>query len=170
MECSVRQIDPCRCRIGIKIPVVESEVVYDGCWDTMQRKVRSKGIPGFRKNKIPDNVLEARFGPQVAQQAFQKVVNDALDTALEQAKIRHHTQFAFQFQSSRRFWRGSPIAFDVTWYNRGLHPALIKLPGERGEWPAWRRQDDTAGEIATMLMKELQADKGGSRDISVSAG
>ena len=170
MECGVRQIDPCRCRISIKIPVEESETAYADRVEAAQRQARADGIPGFRRNKIPDAVIMARLGPQIEQQAFQKVVNNAVDNALAANNVVHHTQMQFQFQSSRLVWRGKPIVFDVTFYNRVLHPALIKLPGARGDLPAWSRIDGHEGEIGDRLWAKLQADKGGSHDVRVSAG
>ena len=40
-------------------------------------------LPGFRKGKIPANVVEQRFGPAVDQELLDKVIGDAYRKALE---------------------------------------------------------------------------------------
>jgi trigger factor len=44
-------------------------------------------LPGFRKGRIPSNVVEQRFGPSVDQELLDKVIGDAYRKALESKSL-----------------------------------------------------------------------------------
>ncbi|MDY6936263.1 MAG: trigger factor [Cyanobacteriota bacterium] len=71
--------------LEIEIPPELSAKTYDR---TLQNFQRSVNIPGFRKGKVPRQVLLQRLGPdRIKAAALEEIVQEALKQAIEQEKI-----------------------------------------------------------------------------------
>ena len=71
--------------LEIEIPAEMSKQAYD---QVLRKFMRSANIPGFRKGKVPRQVLLQRFGQaQVKAAAIEELVQDAVEQAVEQEKI-----------------------------------------------------------------------------------
>jgi trigger factor len=65
METTVEQLDGNRVKVHVAVPATEFEKSIDSAFRTLAGQVR---IPGFRPGKAPRQILEARFGPDVARE------------------------------------------------------------------------------------------------------
>ncbi len=103
-------------QIGLEIEITPemSKQAYER---VLQEFTRSTNIPGFRKGKVPRQVLIQRFGPtRIKAAAVEDLVDKALKEALQQEKIEAIGNF--QLRSSfdeliTQFEPGNPLTFSA---------------------------------------------------------
>jgi trigger factor len=103
-------------QIGLQIEISPevSQQAYD---KALQKFMRTASIPGFRKGKVPRQVLIQRFGSsQIKATVIEELVQDSLLKALEQEKIEAIGNF--QLRSSfdellQQFEPGSALTFSA---------------------------------------------------------
>ena len=76
MESSIERISPVECRIKVEIPWTD---VSSRLTDKMRDLRRQARLPGFRAGKVPDKVLEQRFGKGVREELAGELVGDVPD-------------------------------------------------------------------------------------------
>ena len=91
---------------------------------------KSSNIKGFRKGKAPRSVLERVYGPQVAEQLEQTLIQETIADALEQAGV---TAVAPPAVDSTAPHHGEPFSYTAHVEVRPpiSLPALDGLPGKR---------------------------------------
>lgn len=100
--------------LEIEIPPEVAQQAYD---KVLQTFMRSANIPGFRKGKVPKQVLIQRFGSsQIKAAAVEELVQDSFRQALEQENIEAIGNF--QLRSSfdeliQQFQPGSSLTFSA---------------------------------------------------------
>ncbi len=103
-------------QVGLEIEIT-SEMSKQAYERVLQDFTRSTNIPGFRKGKVPRQVLIQRFGPtRIKAAAVEDLVDKALKAALEQEKIEAIGNF--QLRSSfeelvSQFEPGNPLTFSA---------------------------------------------------------
>jgi trigger factor len=135
-----------RWRRRLTVTVPASEV--DSGRDEAMKKLSSRlKLPGFRKGKIPPNVLEQRFGSSLQQETLDKVIGAAYRVALESEELRPISEgqvedINYQPASDLTF----SIAFDV-------HPEieLARLGGFVVERPAVEVTDEQVDQVLDRL-------------------
>src|SRR5213592_4966023 len=50
--------------------------------------VRNARVPGFRKGKLPDHLIEKQFGPAINQETMDRVIQETYPEALQQENIQ----------------------------------------------------------------------------------
>jgi len=104
-------------QIGLEIEITPemSKKAYE---QVIQKFTRSANIPGFRKGKVPRQVLIQRFGSvQLKATALEELIDETLKQAIEQEKIEALGNF--QLQSSfedlvSQFVPGSALTFSAS--------------------------------------------------------
>lgn len=78
---------------------VEAEVFETGLQKAYKKVVKQVAIPGFRKGRVPRELLEAHFGKEILfEDALEYVVPDAYEKALEELDIDPIAQPEFDFE------------------------------------------------------------------------
>ncbi|CFX81965.1 Trigger factor [Syntrophomonas zehnderi OL-4] len=78
---------------------VEAEVFEKGLQKAYKKVVKQVAIPGFRKGRVPRELLEAHFGKEILfEDALEYVVPDAYEKALEELNIDPIAQPEFDFE------------------------------------------------------------------------
>jgi trigger factor len=104
-------------QVGLQIEVTP-EVTKQAYEQVIQKFTRSANIPGFRKGKVPRQVLVQRFGSlQLKAAALEELIDDSLKQAIEQEKIEALGNF--QLRSSfeelvAQYEPGSPLTFSAS--------------------------------------------------------
>ncbi|PSB26831.1 trigger factor [Stenomitos frigidus] len=104
-------------QIGLEIEITPemSQKAYE---QVIQKFTRSANIPGFRKGKVPRQVLIQRFGSvQIKATALEELIDETLKQAIEQEKI--DALGNFQLRSSfddlvSQFVPGSALTFSAS--------------------------------------------------------
>ncbi|NES23058.1 MAG: trigger factor [Symploca sp. SIO3E6] len=101
--------------LEIEIPAETTKKVYD---KVVQNLSRSANIPGFRKGKVPRQILLQRMGVQrIKEAALEDLVQDGLKQAIEQEKIEAlgNYQLLSKFEElSSQFKPGEPLTFSAS--------------------------------------------------------
>ncbi|NCV83014.1 MAG: trigger factor, partial [Actinobacteria bacterium] len=85
MKSAVETLSPTRVRISIDVDFKELEPHVKTAYQTISEKVV---IPGFRKGKVPNKIIDQRVGrPAVLQEAVNEAVPKAYADALKDKKV-----------------------------------------------------------------------------------
>ena len=94
-------------RLTITIPAEQLEQEKKTTAKRLAQKVR---LPGFRKGKVPAQVLEKRFGPAIEQETIERVVGEAYREAIQREKLRPISQAEID---NIDYQSGSDLTFNV---------------------------------------------------------
>ncbi|NER45946.1 MAG: trigger factor [Symploca sp. SIO1A3] len=101
--------------LEIEIPAETTKKVYE---KVVQNLSRSANIPGFRKGKVPRQILLQRMGVQrIKEAALEDLVQDGLKQAIEQEKIEAlgNYQLLSKFEELiSQFNPGEPLTFSAS--------------------------------------------------------
>jgi trigger factor len=104
-------------QIGLEIEI-EPETSKQAYEKKLQEFTRTANIPGFRKGKVPRQVLVQRFGStRIKATVLEELIETSLKQALEQEKIDAIGQFELRSsfdQLVSQFEPGSPLTFSAT--------------------------------------------------------
>ncbi|MHC4939565.1 MAG: trigger factor [Planctomycetota bacterium] len=84
MAFSVETTGPCRKKVSVTIP---SELVSEEFDKTYRNLIKTVPIQGFRPGKAPRGLVEKRYGPQVAAEVKQTLLDSAYERALKDNEI-----------------------------------------------------------------------------------
>ena len=85
MPTEVTDVGPCKRRISISIPADEVKKAFSTAWQHARRNVQ---IKGFRPGKVPNSILEKRYGTYVQQEVKEHLINDAFRSAIDKHSLR----------------------------------------------------------------------------------
>ena len=101
--------------LEIEIPAETTKKVYE---KVVQNLARSANIPGFRKGKVPRQILLQRMGVErIKEAAIEDLVQDSLKQAIEQEKIEALGNYKLisKFEElSSKFKPGEPLSFSAS--------------------------------------------------------
>jgi len=89
MTIEIEDIDSCNKKIKFDIPLKEYQVQITNYYKTLSRDVK---VPGFRKGKVPQSLLEKQFGPQVKQEVLTQLISDHVMAAIQEKGLRAVSQ------------------------------------------------------------------------------
>ncbi len=101
--------------LEIEISAETTQKVYE---KVVQNLARSANIPGFRKGKVPRQILLQRMGPQrIKEAALEDLVQDGLKQAIEQESIKvlgNYKLISTFEELSSQFKPGEPLTFSAS--------------------------------------------------------
>lgn len=77
---NIEKLERSAVRLTVTVGKDDVKAAYDGLLKDYAKNVR---IDGFRKGKVPSNILERKFGPQLRLDAMGRVMDEAVEKALE---------------------------------------------------------------------------------------
>lgn len=100
--------------LEIEIPAETTKQVYE---KVVQNLSRSVNIPGFRKGKVPRQILLQRLGPQrIKEAALEDLVQDGLKQAIEQESVEaigNYKLISTFEELISQFQPGEPLTFSA---------------------------------------------------------
>ncbi len=136
-------------RISVTVPAERVQRTRSAVAAQVTRNVR---LPGFRKGKLPPQIVEKRFGPSIEQETLDRTIQDAYREALdaqEMAPINQGTIDKIEYEP------GSDLVFEVAFEVRP-EPELARLSGFSATRPAVNIGDDEADAV----LERLRTDRG----------
>jgi trigger factor len=85
MQVQVARISPVVLEVAVEVPADVVNAQIEKAYGTLQRKAR---VRGFRPGKAPRQVLARLYGPQVASDVVNALVNDTLPKALSAKQVQ----------------------------------------------------------------------------------
>jgi len=89
MNIEIEEIDACNKKIKFDIPFKEYQGKIKNYYKTLSRDVK---VPGFRKGKVPQSLLEKQFGPRVKQEVLTQLISDHVMAAIQEKGLRAVSQ------------------------------------------------------------------------------
>ncbi|GJL78570.1 MAG: trigger factor [Nitrospinaceae bacterium] len=89
MNIEIEEIDACNKKIKFDIPHQEYQTKIKNYYKTLGRDVK---VPGFRKGKVPQSLLEKQFGPRVKQEVLTQLISDHVMEAIQEKGLRAVSQ------------------------------------------------------------------------------
>ena len=80
MKCEVEEIDTCNRKLKIEIPLSDYQSQIKAYYQKLSKQVK---IPGFRPGKVPQSIMEKRFGPEVKQEVLTQMVSDSINRGIQ---------------------------------------------------------------------------------------
>jgi len=81
---AIEQAGPCKKKVSIEIPEETIKNATDEQYNSLRKEAM---VPGFRKGRAPQRLLEKRFGKEVIEQVKLKLLADASDTAIKDNQL-----------------------------------------------------------------------------------
>ncbi len=85
MKCEVEDIDACNKNLKIEIPLDDYKSQLKAYYAKLSHQVK---VPGFRKGKVPQAMLEKRFGAEVKQEVLSQMVSDSINHGIQEHNLR----------------------------------------------------------------------------------
>lgn len=85
MKSTVEQINPVQYRVNVEVSPEEVNVAFEAAYRSIQKKAR---IQGFRPGKAPLGMIRKLYGPNVAGEVHEKLINQHLFNALGEQQVR----------------------------------------------------------------------------------
>lgn len=84
MQVSTETKEGLKRAVTVTIPAEDVKKAYDNSFKNTAKRAR---IDGFRKGHIPANIIETQFGGQILMDAYDQLINQTVDKALEEAGV-----------------------------------------------------------------------------------
>ncbi len=108
MQVQVARISPVVLEVAVEVPADAVRVEVDKAYSNLQRKAR---VRGFRPGKAPRQVLAHLYGPQVASDVVNAIVNGTLPKALSEKNVQPINQPKVE---AGKFEQGSTFSYKAT--------------------------------------------------------
>jgi trigger factor len=106
----VSDAGPSRKRLKIEVP---AEAVAAKVKESMLTIAATAEIPGFRKGKVPPQLLEKRFGPSIRNEARTQLLTEAYQKALEETKLKVVGDPVAENMEQTDMADGKPMVFEL---------------------------------------------------------
>src|SRR5690606_11989885 len=80
LHIAAHQASACSRRLSITVPADRGKRTRGRVAEQVARGIR---LPGFRKGKLPQRIIEQRFGPSIDQETIDRLIQEAYQEALE---------------------------------------------------------------------------------------
>jgi trigger factor len=85
VQVNVERLGPCQARIQFTVPSAEFQATYKRGLANVSQNANMKG---FRPGKVPVQIIEKQFGPQVKNDAIEHFVRQAYDQAAKENQLK----------------------------------------------------------------------------------
>jgi len=104
----VTELEAGKKQLEVEIPSEEVETAKQAAFKKYQEKA---ALPGFRKGKVPLNVIKARFGKAIEAEVIEELVSQTYRNAEEEQGIRPASTAQIE---EIDFAEGQPLRFKAT--------------------------------------------------------
>lgn len=95
MEVSIENISALRRLVQVKVPADEVEVRLK---DRVSELAQGARIDGFRKGKVPKQLIVQRYGKQLQDEVYRNLLDETLDESLRQEQLQPVALFDLDFK------------------------------------------------------------------------
>jgi len=85
MRVSVEELSPCKRALTVEVPPDAVRPAVEGAWRKLGQRV---ALPGFRRGKVPREILERRFHDAIREEVLHEVIPTSYRQAVEQSQLR----------------------------------------------------------------------------------
>ena len=107
---TIADAGPCAKKISIEIP---ADVVDANIGDSLATLAAEAQLPGFRKGKAPQSLIERKFGNHVREEAKNQLVASAYQEAVDEHKLKVIGEPTSETLKDIKLETGKPLKFEV---------------------------------------------------------
>lgn len=107
MNISIEKVDGLEKKMQVSIPATEFDSAFDKKFKSVAKTIT---MPGFRKGKIPANVIQNRYGGAIFSEVAQDLISDALQTGMKEHDCNPVAMPRVNVTKSER---GQPLEFEA---------------------------------------------------------
>jgi trigger factor len=147
---NITDAGPCKKKISIEIPQEKISKVLD---EQYKELGRGTVVPGFRKGRAPQRLLEKRFGKEISEQTKLKLLADAGQTAIKDSALDALGDPDIDYEKVELPSEGSlKFDFEIEVRPQFQLPSLEGIPVEK---PKLEVTDDAVEQEIAELQKRL---------------
>lgn len=105
MQVQVARISPVMMEVAVEVPAADVKAEVEKVYSNLQKKAH---VRGFRPGKAPRQVLAHLYGPQVASDVVNAIVNDTLPKVLSDKNVQPINQPQVE---AGKFDQGAPFSY-----------------------------------------------------------
>jgi trigger factor len=166
-------------RLRITVPASQIERERRHAAQRLSQRVR---LPGFRKGRIPQEVMEKRFGPVIEQETIERLMGEAYRAAVQQEGFQPITEAEI---ANITYQAGTDLTFDVGFEIRPqidlarvggftvqrptaeiteteIDQVLERLREQHAVWSPLADEPPAAGDMVTVEITSQEADGSGT--------
>lgn len=84
MQLNIEEIDACTKRLSIELPAEEVSRAYERVYQRLRKSLR---VPGFRKGKVPKNIITQNYGDLVEREVLEHLIPESYSAALKESSL-----------------------------------------------------------------------------------
>jgi trigger factor len=85
MKATVENINSVQRRVKVTVPAESVDKAFDAVYKRLQKKAN---FHGFRPGKVPLNIVKKSYGPSIAWEVGEKLINDSLFGAMKEHDVK----------------------------------------------------------------------------------
>lgn len=164
MKVTDKKLENARMELTVEIPVERVSDEYDRVFREIQKNAK---IDGFRKGKVPLNIIEKRYYDNAGGQVAENLVKETVWEAMSEKKVAPISQPVYDFDSIQR---DEPFTYRAVFET----PPTVEL-GKYKAIPAEQRtckitDEDVQDEIDSMREKQAESTPRAQDDARVEMG
>ncbi len=109
MKSSLENLSPIRQKITVEVSADKVDKAYDAAIEKVRKEAT---IPGFRKGKVPEDVILKRFGNDVNTEAAKQVISASYPEAIKETDAKPISDP--QIEISNPIEKGKPFTYSAT--------------------------------------------------------
>ena len=109
MKSSIEKLDSIRQKLTVEATAQQVDQAFKEAIEKIKKEVK---LPGFRKGKVPDDMLMRRYGDEVRTEAVKHVVRSSYPDAIESAEARPLSEP--QIELAGPIEKGKPFTYSAT--------------------------------------------------------
>ncbi len=147
MQVQVARISPVMMEVAVEVPAADVKAEVEKVYSNLQKKAH---VRGFRPGKAPRQVLAHLYGPQVASDVVNAIVNETLPKVLSDKNVQPINQPQVE---AGKFDQGAPFSYKARFE---VSPEIEEVSWEGLELsrPSAEVKDDAVDEQLEMLRKQ----------------
>ncbi|MEE8224393.1 MAG: trigger factor family protein, partial [candidate division NC10 bacterium] len=84
MKVSVEELSGCKRALTVEVPPEAVRPTVEGVYRKLGQRV---ALPGFRRGRVPRDILEHRFKDEIREEILQEVIPSTYRQALEESQL-----------------------------------------------------------------------------------
>lgn len=147
MQVQVARISPVMMEVAVEVPAADVKAEVEKVYTNLQKKAH---VRGFRPGKAPRQVLAHLYGPQVASDVVNAIVNETLPKVLSDKNVQPINQPQVE---AGKFDQGAPFSYKARFE---VSPEIEEVSWEGLELsrPSTEVKDETVDEQLELLRKQ----------------
>jgi trigger factor len=110
MKITVEKLPDCTAQVRVEVPEATVKSTHDAI---LAGYARQAAIPGFRKGKVPRDVVKKRFREDIEREVADRLANEALTAAVKQENLRVISVSGFKPENATTFTLSLVLAPEV---------------------------------------------------------